>query len=97
VSAWLIPAFGWRAVFYFGGVTPLVIAAFMFVGLPESLQFLVLRKGDRQNVARWLRRIDPDVAVGPEVEFVVREKTSGRSRPSSCSAKGGRPPRCCCG
>ena len=74
VSAWLIPAFGWRAVFYFGGVTPLVIAAFMFVGLPESLQFLVLRKGDRRNVARWLRRIDPNVPVGPEVEFVVREE-----------------------
>ena len=74
VSAWLIPAFGWRAVFYFGGVTPLVIAAFMFVGLPESLQFLVLRRGDRQKVAHWLRRIDPTVAVGPQVEFVVQEE-----------------------
>ena len=52
VSAWLIPAFGWRSVFYFGGVTPLVIAAFMFVGLPESLQFLVLRRGDPREGRR---------------------------------------------
>ncbi len=26
VAAWLIPAFGWRSVFIFGGVVPLVIA-----------------------------------------------------------------------
>jgi AAHS family 4-hydroxybenzoate transporter-like MFS transporter len=77
VSAWLIPTFGWRAVFYFGGVTPLVIAVLMFAGLPESLQFLVLRRGDRQKVAGWLRRIDPRVNVGPGVEFVVHEENKG--------------------
>ena len=43
VAAWLIPAFGWRAVFYFGGIIPLAIALLMFKYLPESLQFLVLR------------------------------------------------------
>ena len=74
VSAWLIPQFGWRAVFYFGGVTPLVIAAFMFVGLPESLQFLVLRRGAREKVAQGLRRIDPTAPVGPDTEFVVQEE-----------------------
>jgi AAHS family 4-hydroxybenzoate transporter-like MFS transporter len=74
VSAWLIPQFGWRAVFYFGGVTPLLIAALMFVGLPESLQFLVLRRGSRETVARWLRRIDGTVPVGPGVEYVVQEE-----------------------
>lgn len=75
VSAWLIPAFGWRAVFYVGGITPLVIVVFMFIGMPESLQFLVLRKRNRENVARWLRRIDPTVPIGPNVEYVVQEES----------------------
>src|SRR5262249_4492585 len=74
VSAWLIPAFGWRAVFYFRGRPPLISAGFMFSGLPESLQFLVLRRGDRRRVAQWLQRIDPAVDVSPQVEFVVQEE-----------------------
>ena len=77
VSAWLIPAFGWRSVFYFGGVTPLVIAVLMSLWLPESLQFLVLRRRGVQKVGRWLRRIDPTVAVGPNVEYVVHEENKG--------------------
>jgi AAHS family 4-hydroxybenzoate transporter-like MFS transporter len=43
IAAWLIPQFGWRSVFYFGGGVPLVIAAAMYLWLPESLQFLLLR------------------------------------------------------
>src|SRR5712692_1170151 len=61
VSAWLIPAFGWRSVFYFGGAIPLVIAAAMMIWLPESLQFLVLRGRRRGQVVKWLKRIDPTV------------------------------------
>ncbi len=41
ISAWLIPAFGWRFVFYFGGAVPLVIAVSMLFLLPESLQFMI--------------------------------------------------------
>ena len=32
VAAWLIPAFGWRSVFIFGGAVPLVIAVAMAYG-----------------------------------------------------------------
>jgi AAHS family 4-hydroxybenzoate transporter-like MFS transporter len=48
VALYLIPSFGWRSIFYFGGVVPLVIGLFMLVFLPESLQFLALyRQHDR--------------------------------------------------
>src|SRR6266849_1953691 len=43
ISAWLIPGFGWRSVFYFGGAAPLMLSVAMFFLLPESLHFLVLR------------------------------------------------------
>ncbi len=37
IAAWLIPAYGWRSVFYFGGSIPVVIALLMVFLLPESL------------------------------------------------------------
>jgi AAHS family 4-hydroxybenzoate transporter-like MFS transporter len=74
ISAFLIPRFGWRSVLYFGGTVPLLIALAMLVWLPESLQFLVVRRKGRARIARWLRRIDPTVPLGPDVEFVVREE-----------------------
>ncbi len=79
MAAWLIPAFGWRAVFYFGGAIPLVIAALMFLWLPESLQFLVAAaKATDRACARWLKRIDPDGAgVTATTEFVVQEENRG--------------------
>ena len=49
VAFWLIPRFGWRSVFYFGGAVPLVIGIFMFFMLPESLQFLTLHGKDRKS------------------------------------------------
>ena len=74
ISAWLIPAFGWRSVFKFGGVVPLAIAALMFFVLPESLQFLALRGRKPGEIGKWLRRIDPALAAAGNAEYVVREE-----------------------
>jgi len=76
VAAWLMPLFGWRSVFYFGGVIPLVIGALMIFWLPESLQFLVVRRR-LVEAARWLARVEPGVRVGPATELVVPEETRG--------------------
>jgi MFS transporter, AAHS family, 4-hydroxybenzoate transporter len=75
ISAWLIPAFGWRSVFYFGGVVPLVIAVAMWLWLPESLQFMVLRGRKREQIGRWLAHIDPTAPVGPDIRYRVHEET----------------------
>jgi len=58
----------------FGGEVPLAIALTMFLWLPESLQFLVLRRRGRAQVGRWLSRIDPTIAIGPSTEYVVPEE-----------------------
>jgi AAHS family 4-hydroxybenzoate transporter-like MFS transporter len=77
VAAWLIPAFGWQSVFYFGGAVPLVIALVMMLWLPESLQFMVLRGRNLDKVRRWLKRIDPDAPVDGATEYVVPEENRG--------------------
>jgi AAHS family 4-hydroxybenzoate transporter-like MFS transporter len=73
IAAWLIPAFGWRSVFYFGGTVPLIIAALMFFWLPESLQFMVVRSRNLDKVGRWLKQIDPTLSVGPGTKYVAQE------------------------
>jgi AAHS family 4-hydroxybenzoate transporter-like MFS transporter len=74
LSAWLIPRWGWRSVFYAGGLLPLVALGAMVRWLPESLQLLALRGRDGAAVARWLRRVAPDAPCGPHVRYVVSER-----------------------
>jgi AAHS family 4-hydroxybenzoate transporter-like MFS transporter len=73
LAAWLIPSHGWRSVWYVGGIVPLVLLAPMYAWLPESLQFLALRRNDTREIAKWLKRIDPAVPVDDTTRFVVPE------------------------
>jgi MFS transporter, AAHS family, 4-hydroxybenzoate transporter len=74
ISAWMVPNFGWRSVFYVGGAIPLVIGILMLIWLPESIQFLVLRGGRSARVAKWIKRIDPGVRLDANTTFTVREQ-----------------------
>jgi AAHS family 4-hydroxybenzoate transporter-like MFS transporter len=74
VALWLIPLFGWRSVFYVGGGVPLVIAVAMYFSLPESLQFLAVRRTRLDLLAHWLKKLDPTMQVGPSTEYVSNEK-----------------------
>jgi MFS transporter, AAHS family, 4-hydroxybenzoate transporter len=58
-SAWVIPAFGWQAVFYIGAVAPIVIAVILIVWLPESIRFLLARGIRQDEVRRTLEKIMP--------------------------------------
>jgi AAHS family 4-hydroxybenzoate transporter-like MFS transporter len=69
----LIGAFGWRSVFLFGGAVPLLIAILMFFWLPESLQFLAVRKQRLDKLVRWLRELDPTLRVDSSTRFAVNE------------------------
>jgi AAHS family 4-hydroxybenzoate transporter-like MFS transporter len=74
VALWLIPLFGWRSVFFVGGAVPLVIAIAMFFTLPESLQFLAVRRTRLDVLAYWLKRLDPSMQIDANTQFVSNEK-----------------------
>src|ERR1700685_679703 len=74
IAAWLIPNYGCRGVFYFGAVTPLLIAVLMVFLLPASPRFLALRGNDKKQIARWLKRVDPSLTAGPTTEYVIPEE-----------------------
>lgn len=73
-ALYVIPEYGWRMMFYIGGVVPIVIGITMLVYLPESLQFLALRNARDGRLAKWLKRVDPSVVITPETKLVAREK-----------------------
>jgi AAHS family 4-hydroxybenzoate transporter-like MFS transporter len=77
VAAWMIPNFGWRSVFLFGGLVPLVIGVTMIGGLPESLQFLAVQRRRGDALAKWLKKLDPRLQVDASTQFVANEESRG--------------------
>ncbi len=77
VAGRLIPLFGWRSVFYLGGLIPLVVGTLMLFWLPESLEFLVA-KGKHATIARWVPRIDPRLKAGPDTRYVAPPHDKGK-------------------
>jgi MFS transporter, AAHS family, 4-hydroxybenzoate transporter len=70
----LIPVYGWQALFFIGGVTPLIMAAVSALALPESIKFLVLRGKSPSRIAAILRGLAPGLAVGAETQFVITDE-----------------------
>lgn len=60
-AAWLIPMWGWRTLFWVGGVSPLLLAPFLYYLLPESLALMIRSHARAERVAAVLRRIDSNV------------------------------------
>ncbi len=62
VSSVMLPHWGWRSVFYAGGVLPLVVALILTKVLPESIRFLSVNGADRNSINKILSHIAPEVA-----------------------------------
>src|SRR5512139_646758 len=72
VAGWLVPIWGWKALFVAGGVVPLVVALVIALKLPESALFLTFRGLRRDEVARRAREFDPALEVRPDTVFALR-------------------------
>jgi AAHS family 4-hydroxybenzoate transporter-like MFS transporter len=75
VAAAMIETFGWRSVFLIGGAIPLAISIAMATSLPESLQFLAVRRRRLDLLARWLRKLDPTLQVNDATQYVANEES----------------------
>ncbi|HEX3442513.1 MAG TPA: MFS transporter [Pseudolabrys sp.] len=79
VAAWLVPSYGWQAIFLFGGLFPLVIAACVAFTLPESAKYLVLQGNRHKELVAIVRKLAPSLTIPVNARFVMREETqSGR-------------------
>jgi AAHS family 4-hydroxybenzoate transporter-like MFS transporter len=65
VGGALLPVFGWRSVFYVGGVLPIALALLLIKALPESVRFLTARGADPRHINAIVKRIAPDLGDTP--------------------------------
>ncbi len=75
----LITAFGWRSAFLFGAVITVVMIPFIMKAVPESVDFLLVRRPENalQRINKVLRRIDqPVVAELPALPEAPAKKKS---------------------
>jgi AAHS family 4-hydroxybenzoate transporter-like MFS transporter len=79
VAIWLIPKFGWRAVFIFGGAAAIASAVILYAILPESIRFLASKGRQPARIASIIRRFAPDRVIAPNSDFVVGDE-SGHAR-----------------
>lgn len=54
-NEWLIPAWGWRSLFVFGGAVSALMIPLVLAGMPESLDFMAARPG--RHSLRRLNRV----------------------------------------
>jgi AAHS family 4-hydroxybenzoate transporter-like MFS transporter len=58
-AAWLVSDFGWRSVFFVGGLLPIVLLPMLYFGLLESVRFLALKRDATARIAAILGKIAP--------------------------------------
>lgn len=75
LAIWLIPKFGWRATFIFGGAAAMASAVVLYRILPESIRFLASKGRQPERIAEIIRRVDPGRIVPADAEFVVGDET----------------------
>ena len=79
IVAQLPPGPVFHQLFLFGGIAPLVLAALLALGLPESIAFLVERGGSKARIASLARQIDPQLQASADDDFVLPARPTGAS------------------
>lgn len=59
LSAWMIPALGWRSVLVLGGILPLLMVPVLFFALPESIRFMVAKRAPAARIRSIVEKIAP--------------------------------------
>jgi MFS transporter, AAHS family, 4-hydroxybenzoate transporter len=78
VSAAMIPKWGWRSMFYVGGVLPLAISILLIFLLPESIRFLAVKGSAPATIRRIMARLAPEAATaGMNLSAPEDEKRAG--------------------
>jgi AAHS family 4-hydroxybenzoate transporter-like MFS transporter len=73
-AAQLISTWGWRSVFYLGGLVPIVLVPLLVIALPESIRHLVLKGSEATRVGRILARIVPGASFAAGTRFAIDEE-----------------------
>jgi AAHS family 4-hydroxybenzoate transporter-like MFS transporter len=76
LAAEILPRYGWRSVFYVGGMAALALAAILLMGLPESVRYLVLRRPNDRRILGYAQKLKPNAGFGGGISFTIDETIS---------------------
>jgi MFS transporter, AAHS family, 4-hydroxybenzoate transporter len=79
IGSFVLPHFGWKAMFFLGGGLAFAVALAQWRLLPESLQFLVLRSKADARIMALARRLAPGLDVS-QVEFIADKPALGQPK-----------------
>lgn len=77
-SPHVITHFGWATVFFIGGTVPLVLLPLIWLGVPESIQFLAARGNGREQIAKIVQQIRPGEGTGTPATYHLEEPSPAR-------------------
>ena len=80
VAGYAMPDYGWRGMFYFGGVLTVAMAFLAILFIPESLKFLSTKRSDDslEKINKQLAKIGkPTVDALPPVQYDENTQESG--------------------
>jgi AAHS family 4-hydroxybenzoate transporter-like MFS transporter len=80
VAAQLLPVFGWRSVFLAGALLPLLLAAGMWLWMPESPRYLARHAQRSGELARLLNRLTRTDRYHAHDTFVIAEQAASEGR-----------------
>ena len=72
-TAALMVHFGWQSAFFFGGFGSLAIGLVAYFFMPESVRFLAIKRGEDSRIAAIMKRLRPDLGIGPTTRFTITE------------------------
>ncbi len=88
VAAWLVPSYGWQALFFIGGAFPILVAIAVALWLPESIKYLVLKTHRRADMVKIISALSPELSVTAETNFVIPEEKAVAFSPKLLFAGG---------
>jgi MFS transporter, AAHS family, 4-hydroxybenzoate transporter len=83
LASHLVPVLGWQSVFYVGGTATALLAIGLCFWMPESIRYLALKPNAGSSIAAILRKINPTLSFGSDVEFTTAKGTEAPDRASS--------------
>ncbi|MET3109136.1 AAHS family 4-hydroxybenzoate transporter-like MFS transporter [Oxalobacteraceae bacterium GrIS 2.11] len=81
-AAYMLPAFGWKALLLFGGCVPLALVPVLYFYMPESARFMVVRGFPAAQIRRNLGRVCR-INLDTVTSFVSPDANAGVKQPIS--------------
>jgi AAHS family 4-hydroxybenzoate transporter-like MFS transporter len=79
VAAYLVPLYGWEALFVAGAIVPVVVALVIAWKLPESILFLTYRGKSRPEIEARASELDHALVITPDTQFALRSQAGGEA------------------